>query len=56
MKGNNSITMNNITMQEALQEYLNKRSVGGADKVTYVSANPDNTKFTISLEEVKVKP
>lgn len=52
MKGNNRMTVNNATMQEAFQEYLNKRTVGDADKVTFI-AHGDSSTFIVSLEEQK---
>lgn len=52
MKGNNTITVTNETMQEAFQEYLNKRTVGDADKVTWITGAA-GSKFTINIEERK---
>jgi hypothetical protein len=47
MKGNNVIELNAATVIEAVQEYLDKRTVGGrADKVEAVSFTSGWFRFT----------
>jgi len=56
MKGNNSLTLNEATMIEAMQEWLIKRMGEFAPKVTSVKPNPGDsdrycTSFTVSTTD-----
>lgn len=56
MKGVNKLHMNEATLKEAVQEYLNKCTVGGADIVTSVCEHSSSTRlFVITLEEPKAE-
>lgn len=53
MKGNNKLELNEATMIDAIQEYLNKRMTIHAPKVTSVKSSKEGLSdgFTVTVEE-----
>lgn len=59
MKGNNSLHLNEATMIEAVQEYLNARMLSAAPKVTSVKAENSSAysaTFIVNVEEMNPTP
>jgi hypothetical protein len=55
MRGSNELHLNQLTINEALEEYLNKHTVGLRLKVTNVKEQTKSNcpVFVVSVEEVK---
>jgi len=56
MKGVNSLSLNQATMVEAVQEYFDKRLTSSAGKQTVLSVTAESTsygpsKYTVTVEE-----
>lgn len=49
MIGNNKIVLNQSTMQEAVQYWLDSKSIKPLSKVGYIGATNNNAEFTINL-------
>jgi hypothetical protein len=52
MKGNNELRLNEATMIEAVQEYLDKRAIVPKDRVTSVKAN-NSYGFEVKIAEAE---
>jgi hypothetical protein len=55
MKGSNTISMNEATVMEALQEYLDKRSTD-AGKVYVIGVSRTGASFNVSVSETQPEP